>query len=802
MPTLINRVVFGTLLQWCLADNNDQTAKTKSLNDMLTPGNNGVYSGGKGILIRNINDGLVGNADMKVVPATFLTNDIHSVSIAYPNGNPMCPNNGDSGYNKQQACDEAAGAWKNAAVVAVIGSKMSSFFRNFDNIQDATWGYGVFYATDANSADHRCIYLSQFHGYDCPNYWIDAATGSSSWAPEKKGAGGYPSGNPAQGGGGGSGCHFNPTGYNIDQFDSDQQPNLVSDSNCECNYQFNSDWTKWVDQWMYHGKAKDQFGWMGWFRGDPRTYPAPAWAVDVAACWVNNPRDMINLQNAIWDKRATWSNQMLPISAWQDHQPGSQRIYWGWNEVPVGNVAGNDINDPTNWDALVVKLPAAICADPNGDGGADKIDCLDGTAKNDLKNQLAWYQQNQYLFPGFSFVNKQPGSDVVLLREWQQQAPQGRAGGVWQRWFFCENVVIDSTYKISFTADVNAGYCYVDHSNGPPAPSPPAPPVPPPPASKCEGNVGQFKLQKDTNLCLDVTGGTTDKAGTPIEVWGCNGLPQQNWIWCKDGTIRPAGNTNMCLDVPGGDPTKQNNLQIWNCQDGDDGQLWARDDKSMAIYPSKVGVYNQNSMCMDVEGGLKEGHQVNIYKCTKAGEGEAWITGGAPAPQPPPAPSTCCGPNCVGQFRLSGANNMCLDVQTANGDGKTIAAGAKLQIWPCNNNDNQNFEWCQDGRIVSVLEDKKYCLDIPLGKADQQLQMWDCNGSDNQHWDYDSANEAVYASKIGAPESLFMNTANGQKQKATAVMTHKYTKGKSPKWKVGKPHGNATSIAGLEFVTI
>ena len=71
-------------------------------------------------------------------------------------------------------------------------------------------------------------------------------------------------------------------------------------------------------------------------------------------CWVNNLPDMISMQNWLFWKHAQ--------GVWSDNQglfAGSEeREYMGWNEVPVTRVA---IDDPSNWDAFLIKLPANIC---------------------------------------------------------------------------------------------------------------------------------------------------------------------------------------------------------------------------------------------------------------------------------------------------------------------------------------------------------------------------------------------------------------------------------------------------------
>ena len=220
------------------------TTLTTQLNDMMKPGSSGIYSGGKGVLIRQPDyltvamhssnqsalNTTVGSAawnagfwtvadQTTVVPGSLLVNDIIVPSTVYAGmgaggGNPMCPNGGGGCPADPKGGD--TGPWNYAQLGYVVGHAMSKLFNDFDNIQSASWGWGVFYASDANSCDHRCHYMPDFNGYDCPGYWIPFG-GSPSADPNKHGPGFYPAGNPDANpgsGGGGTGCHFdwsNPT---------------------------------------------------------------------------------------------------------------------------------------------------------------------------------------------------------------------------------------------------------------------------------------------------------------------------------------------------------------------------------------------------------------------------------------------------------------------------------------------------------------------------------------------------------------------------------------------------------------
>jgi len=735
--------------------NSDQTSVTSSLNGMIATKPGTLYGGGKGVIIRNINDGVTGKT---VVPGSLIVNDIFAASVVYPNGNPMCPSLGWDGYHKGNPCD--SDPFLNAVVAIVVGSSMDKLFKDFGNIQNSDWGWGVFYGTDSNSVDKRCNWIDKDNGWECPGAWVDVS-GKARPDSRQRGSGVYPAGNPlAGGGGGGAGCHSNGMGKGIDQFDSTSQPNLVRNYWCECNYDLRGNgWQDWVEQWIKHGKAKADFSWMKWFGGGGGK--APNWAVDEGICWVNNPRDMIYMQNMIWFHRWDWSNELMPQSYWNIQLPETQRYYWGWNEIPLNAV---DVNNPLNWDAIVIKLPVAICG---GNGGVDVIDCMPVQAKEDLENQLDWHVKNAKLKVGQNYIGQRPGSYVVLLREWQQ------APNYWQRWFFCQNWV-GNRYKFVFNPQ-NGGFpgeCYVDHGGH--KPMPPA---------KCNGAPGAFMVNRDKSKCLDIAGGKIVN-GAEVQIWDCNGLPNQHFIWCGDNRIVSATNTDMCLDIPGGVPGYATYLQMWECN-GRESQKWGYDSKTWSIFPTQEG----EKMCVDLDSGRTQaGTRVNLFNC-QVGTGEAWAL---VSPPPPPG----CNGN-LGHFKPKRDMSKCLDVP-----GGQLYNGAQVQIWDCNGLKQQSWMWCADNRIVSGLNDN-FCLDVPGDSSKATyLQMWECNGHENQRWGYNGNTLDVYPTHVG--ETMCMDLASASLKAGTKVNLYPCQAGGGESWVLGSQAGaappNATSNMPLFVV--
>lgn len=473
---------------WSATKGQGVTSITEELNAAMASGTKGVYSGGKGVLVRNPMDGYEDKKQWKVVPATFWTNDIYTPSALFPtgwggwltgNGDPNCPNGGTNGYYKMtKKCPtdprtKESGPWNYAALAYVINDKMSEFFPHFDSIQSATWGYGVFYPTDANSVDQRCRYVDAAagnNGYDCPGGWIP--WGKLFTADSTKiGSGGYDAGNPevTGGGGGGAGCHWTGlgAGSEIDQSNANSGGlNLVRNAHCECEYRLgkgNDGWGAWVDQWVKHGTNVKKLD--GWMAGGK----APGHGLDQVACWMNNPRDMIGLQNYMYWKRLSWSNQMAPASSWYVGMPETLRVYWGWNEVPIPIAKARDMS---LRQAVVIKLPAALCPGAiSNPGGTDTIACLSHGAQQNLEGDIDTWVKLGLMKSGLSALNMRPGSYVVFAREYGIYFTGSEGQDLnWQRYLYCENWVSPTgKWEIKFvpkSASNKYGACYLDVGHG------------------------------------------------------------------------------------------------------------------------------------------------------------------------------------------------------------------------------------------------------------------------------------------------------------------------------------------------
>ncbi len=118
---------------------------------------------------------------------------------------------------------------------------------------------------------------------------------------------------------------------------------------------------------------------------------------------------------------------------------------------------------------------------------------------------------------------------------------------------------------------------------------------------------GEAIIGVGSNRCLDVIGNKST-AETGINIYDCNGRPNQGWTLTAAGELRVFEGT-MCLDVESSRTTAPARVQIYGCK-GSANQRW-RITADGAI----VGV--QSGLCLDVRNaGTANGSVVELYTCT------------------------------------------------------------------------------------------------------------------------------------------------------------------------------------------
>ena len=242
--------------------------------------------------------------------------------------------------------------------------------------KNSNWDWGVFYPHDSNALDIRAIpywdnkqdMVDGIHpdGFKAPGFyfpWNDDRREdfTNNDGTPQKGSGnnwlniGNPYAHQSEKGrfGLGAGIHvkYNYDGakYYKDQYfdwqsdyDSDWlEPDKFTGYFGEIDYNKHRDndtWKSFVD--TLTGAFLDK--WNGKV-GDKNNYRHQGY-IDAATPWVNNPKDMINLQNSLYLNR---SQYMTPLEAQVDS-------YWGWNEVPSAN---SYWNKKSNIKGSIITLP-------------------------------------------------------------------------------------------------------------------------------------------------------------------------------------------------------------------------------------------------------------------------------------------------------------------------------------------------------------------------------------------------------------------------------------------------------------
>jgi non-reducing end alpha-L-arabinofuranosidase len=197
--------------------------------------------------------------------------------------------------------------------------------------------------------------------------------------------------------------------------------------------------------------------------------------------------------------------------------------------------------------------------------------------------------------------------------------------------------------------------------------------------------------------CLDINGNGT-AAGTPVELWDCNGVGGQKWIQQANGSLLNP-QSGRCLDDPSGNISNGTRLQIWDCN-GTPAQKFSANGGGPVNSPG--------GKCVDVAGddvGVNS-TPVQLWDCQVYAVDQHWFH------------------NANGSLSTLGR---CLDI---NGNG--TAAGTPVELWDCNGVGGQVWQQRSDGSLFNPQSGR--CLDDPGGNTADgiRLQIWDCNSTPAQ----------------------------------------------------------------------
>ena len=132
---------------------------------------------------------------------------------------------------------------------------------------------------------------------------------------------------------------------------------------------------------------------------------------------------------------------------------------------------------------------------------------------------------------------------------------------------------------------------------------PPGPPV---------GPVFSPLISSDNELCMDDSNNSTT-SGAPVDIYTCNGAPQQSWAIDANGTIEDHG---LCLDTQGGATASGTPITLDTCNGGL-SQVWT-------VGSTYSLVNKAANLCLADPGSSRtKGTQLIISGCT-SGANEQW----------------------------------------------------------------------------------------------------------------------------------------------------------------------------------
>ncbi|MEP6629999.1 MAG: ricin-type beta-trefoil lectin domain protein, partial [Lapillicoccus sp.] len=286
-----------------------------------------------------------------------------------------------------------------------------------------------------------------------------------------------------------------------------------------------------------------------------------------------------------------------------------------------------------------------------------------------------------------------------------------------------ERTVVPSQFQYIHFKDLSAA------TTPTPAPLPPA------------GNGGKAIENVAASRCLDVAAGS-NAAGTPIQLYDCNGTAAQQWI-AGSGALRVFAGS--CLDVPNGALVAGTVVQLYACN-GTGAQQWT--------VAQNGTIRTTNGLCLEgALGGTANGTRARISTCNGS-LAQQWV-----------GPGIGNGGNAVQNTNAS----RCLDVS-----GGATNLGAVIQLYDCNGTPAQ--QWLAASGALRAYANT--CLDVPGGAlvSGTKVQLWQCNGTAAQQWSKQSDGT------IRTPNGLCLDAVQSGRVNGTRVQIYTCNGSSAQSW--------------------
>lgn len=118
--------------------------------------------------------------------------------------------------------------------------------------------------------------------------------------------------------------------------------------------------------------------------------------------------------------------------------------------------------------------------------------------------------------------------------------------------------------------------------------------------------------------CLDMDVAQGGANGSKVQLWTCNGWPNQDWNWVDlgNGWFELRNGDNKCLDLDIAQPVGNGDrVQAWDCN-GWANQQWRAEQQS--DNPNAFRLVNRQYGCLDADwnGRYYDGKTVQIWACS------------------------------------------------------------------------------------------------------------------------------------------------------------------------------------------
>ncbi|KAF9449375.1 carbohydrate-binding module family 13 protein, partial [Macrolepiota fuliginosa MF-IS2] len=107
--------------------------------------------------------------------------------------------------------------------------------------------------------------------------------------------------------------------------------------------------------------------------------------------------------------------------------------------------------------------------------------------------------------------------------------------------------------------------------------------------------------------------------GTPVQIYDCNASNAQDWVFARpEPTSLKVWSGTYCLDA-GSTPRNGVGVKIWECFDNLPAQTWFYTDDN------RIALYNPD-LCLDLtDGNSTNGNEIQTWQCTDGNKNQEWI---------------------------------------------------------------------------------------------------------------------------------------------------------------------------------